>query len=313
MLEATLRRYRCTGCEHVWRQDASRAAEPRAKPSRRGLRWALEGIVHQHPTVARAAEGLGVAWHTANDAVPAKGKRVLIDHPDRLDGVTAIGVDQHVRRRTGRGDKHVTVIIDLTAIHDGTGPARLSDMVEGRSEQAFTTRPAERSRAWRDHRVEVIAMDGFTGFTTATTEGPLTAPAPYPADDHGAPGPRRRSSPPRAAGPAHRPAALVPTRRNGAVTLRGSSHPRCHLHQTMHRCKPRSCILQHLGRRRLLTWKRGDDKIPVIHFPDAGDPPTLGQDGSDPTRSLAHPRAMLVRQHVSVLSPRTKDELVERS
>ena len=136
--------------------------------------------MHQHPTVARAAEGLGVAWHTANDAVPAKGKRVLIDHPDRLDGVTAIGVDQHVRRRTGRGDKHVTVIIDLTAIHDGTGPARLSDMVEGRSEQAFTTRPAERSRAWRDHRVEVIAMDGFTGFTTATTEGPLTRSRRWP-------------------------------------------------------------------------------------------------------------------------------------
>ncbi len=27
----TIRRYRCTGCGHVWRQDTSRAAEPRAK------------------------------------------------------------------------------------------------------------------------------------------------------------------------------------------------------------------------------------------------------------------------------------------
>jgi hypothetical protein len=35
----TVRRYCCTGCGHVWRQDTSRAAEPRAKLSRRGLRW----------------------------------------------------------------------------------------------------------------------------------------------------------------------------------------------------------------------------------------------------------------------------------
>jgi hypothetical protein len=47
-LLVTVRRYRCTGCGHVWRQDTSRAAEPRAKLSRRGLRWAQEGIVIQH-------------------------------------------------------------------------------------------------------------------------------------------------------------------------------------------------------------------------------------------------------------------------
>lgn len=33
---------------------------------------------------------LWVVWHTANDAVLAEGKRVLIDQPDRLDGVIAI-------------------------------------------------------------------------------------------------------------------------------------------------------------------------------------------------------------------------------
>jgi hypothetical protein len=42
------------------------------KLSRRWLRWALEGIVVQHLTVARVAEGLGVAWNTANDAVLAE-------------------------------------------------------------------------------------------------------------------------------------------------------------------------------------------------------------------------------------------------
>ena len=71
----------------MWRQDTSRAAEPRAKLSRRGLRWALEGLVVEHLTVARVAEGLGVSWNTANNAVLAEGQRVLIDDPHRFDGV----------------------------------------------------------------------------------------------------------------------------------------------------------------------------------------------------------------------------------
>ena len=97
-LLVTIRRYRCTGCGHVWRQDTTRAAEPRARLSRRGLRWALESIVLAHLTVARIAEGLGVAWNTANDAVLAEGRRVLIDDPARFDGVRVVGVDEHVVR-----------------------------------------------------------------------------------------------------------------------------------------------------------------------------------------------------------------------
>jgi transposase len=168
-LLVTIRRYRCTECGHVWRQDTSRAAEPRAKLSRAGLRWALDGIVCQHLTVARVAEGLGVAWNTANDAVLAEGQRVLINDPGRFDGVQVIGVDEHVWRHTRRGDKYVTVIIDLTPVRDRTGPARLLDMVEGRSKQAFKTWLAARPEAWRAG-LEVVAMDGFTGFKTATTE-----------------------------------------------------------------------------------------------------------------------------------------------
>jgi transposase len=60
------------------------------------------------------------------------------------------------------------VIIDLTGIRDGTGPARLLDMVQGRSEQAFKTWLSQRPKDWRDG-IEVVAMDGFTGFKTATT------------------------------------------------------------------------------------------------------------------------------------------------
>jgi transposase len=168
-LLVTVRRYRCAGCRHVWRQDSTKAADPRAKLSRRALRWALEALVCQHLSVARVADGLAVSWNTANNAVLAEGRRVLIEDPDRFDGVRVIGVDEHVWRHTRRGDKYVTVIIDLTPVQNKTGPARLLDMVEGRSKRAFKTWLADRPRSWRD-AVEVVAMDGFTGFKTATTE-----------------------------------------------------------------------------------------------------------------------------------------------
>ncbi|QBJ20475.1 ISL3 family transposase [Kocuria marina subsp. indica] len=169
VLLITVRRYRCSECGHVWRQDMSKAAEPRSKLSRRALRWALEALVVDHLTIARIAESLAVSWNTANDAVLAEGRRVLIDDPKRFDGVRVLGVDEHVWRHTRRGDRYVTVIIDLTPIRDNTGPARLLDMVEGRSKQAFKTWLAARPKQWRAG-VEVVAMDGFTGFKTATTE-----------------------------------------------------------------------------------------------------------------------------------------------
>ncbi|ALB03364.1 ISL3 family transposase [Kocuria palustris] len=169
VLLITVRRYRCSECGHVWRQDMSKAAEPRSKLSRRALRWALEALVVDHLTIARIAEGLAVSWNTANDAVLAEGRRVLIDDPKRFDGVRVLGVDEHVWRHTRRGDRYVTVIIDLTPIRDNTGPARLLDMVEDRSKQAFKTWLAARPKQWRAG-VEVVAMDGFTGFKTATTE-----------------------------------------------------------------------------------------------------------------------------------------------
>ena len=55
------------------------------------------------------------------------------------------------------------MIIDLSPVRDRTGPARLLDMVEGRSKQAFQRWLADRDPAWRD-QIEVVAMDGFTGF-----------------------------------------------------------------------------------------------------------------------------------------------------
>lgn len=99
----------------------------------------------------------------------AEGQRVLINDPARFNGVRVVGVDEHMWRHTRRGDKYVTVIIDLTGPHTDTGPARLLDMVQGRTKQAFKRWLEARPKAWREG-VEVIAMDGFTGYKTATLE-----------------------------------------------------------------------------------------------------------------------------------------------
>jgi len=86
-----------------------------------------------------------------------------------LHGVRVLGVDEHCWRHTRRGDKFVTVIIDLTPVRDGTGPARLLDMVEGRSKQVFKTWLQAQTAQFRNG-IEVVAMDGFTGFKTAAAE-----------------------------------------------------------------------------------------------------------------------------------------------
>jgi transposase len=85
--------------------------------------------------------------------------------------VRVIGVDEHRWSHTRRPgeDGFVTVIIDLTPVLEGTGRARLLDLVPGRSSAALKTWLSAQTAAFRD-QVEVVAMDGFGGYKTATTE-----------------------------------------------------------------------------------------------------------------------------------------------
>lgn len=63
----------------------------------------------------------------------------------------------------------VTVILDVTPIRDRRGPSRLLDMVPGRSKKVFQTWLASQPHTWREN-IEVVAMDGFTRFTSAAAE-----------------------------------------------------------------------------------------------------------------------------------------------
>lgn len=164
-----VRRYRCPDCARVWRQDTTSAAAPKAKLSRHAVLWALKSVVIDRMSIARVAASLAASWHTVNTAVLEAGQQLLINDPSRFDGVEVLGVDEHCWRHTGRGSHYVTVIIDLTPIRNGTGPARLLDMVEGRSKKVFKSWLDEQSQHFRDG-IEVVAMDGFTGFKTAAAE-----------------------------------------------------------------------------------------------------------------------------------------------
>ena len=96
MLLVTVRRYRCAELRARVAPGHQQGRRAAGEVVPAGVRWALEGLVVAHLTVARVAEGLAVSWNTANDAVLAEGKRVLIDDPHRFDGVAVIGVDEHV-------------------------------------------------------------------------------------------------------------------------------------------------------------------------------------------------------------------------
>ncbi len=164
-----VRRYRCPDCARVWREDLTKVAAPRAKLSRPAVLWALKCLVIDRMSISRIAASLGAAWHTVNTAILATGQQLLVDDPNRFDGVRVLGVDEHVWRHTPFGSKYVTVIIDLTPVRDKTGPSRLLDIVQGRSKKVFKTWLTTQSREFRAG-VEEIAMDGFTGYKSAATE-----------------------------------------------------------------------------------------------------------------------------------------------
>lgn len=124
----------------MWRHRLRAVARRRSRLTRAAGMWALAAVVLDHVAVSSVARILGIAWHTAHTAVAELGLELLIGHPARLDNVAVVGVDEHCWRHIGfASDRFVTVIVDLTPVHDRSGPARLLDLVEGRSASVFQT------------------------------------------------------------------------------------------------------------------------------------------------------------------------------
>lgn len=159
------RRYECRGCGGAWEDDLSRVAADGRRLTERAAWWAVASVVLDAMSVRSVAATLGCSWDCANDAVLAKGMKHLAGDEHRLDGVTHLGVDEHVWRHTPRGSRYVTVVVDLTPRRDGR-PARLLDVAEGRSGTAFAGWFASRSEEFR-RNVRVVAMDAFAGYKHA--------------------------------------------------------------------------------------------------------------------------------------------------
>ncbi len=168
-LQVRAPRYRCRNCGRVWRHRLRTVAAPRSKLTHSAVWFALQEVVLDHCSISAVAAVLQSAWGTIHDAVTELGQQVLIGHPERLEGVQVIGVDEHCWRHTRHGDKYVTVVSDLTPGRDDTGTARLLDMVPGRSKEVFKTWLEAQTAEFRAG-VEIVAMDGFTGYKSATTE-----------------------------------------------------------------------------------------------------------------------------------------------
>jgi transposase len=173
-LQVRVPRYRCVNgsCEReVFAHNTDRLARRGASTTRRCARYICRRLMIDRATVASVARELGLSWDTVNTIAMDATQMIVATDTTRLDGVTVIGVDEHRWSHTRRRgeDGYVTVIIDLTPVLDGTGRARLLDLVPGRSAAAFKTWLAQQSSAFRD-QVEVVAMDGFTGYKTAAAE-----------------------------------------------------------------------------------------------------------------------------------------------
>jgi len=172
-LRVRVPRYRCThhGCaREVFCHDTSRLARPGWSTTRRCAQFVLRRLMIDRTTVSAVARELGRSWDTVNSIAVEATRMLLAADSTRLDGVRVLGVDEHrwAHTRHADGDGFVTVIVDLTAVVDGTGRARLLDLVPGRSAAAMAGWLAARSPEFRA-RVEIVAMDGFGGYKNAAS------------------------------------------------------------------------------------------------------------------------------------------------
>uniref|UniRef100_UPI00114215B4 ISL3 family transposase n=1 Tax=Microbacterium lacticum TaxID=33885 RepID=UPI00114215B4 len=143
----------------------------RGSITKRTIAWAIGQLRGEHATIAGLARQLGTSWKTVWRAVEPELVRLAADE-SRFDGVTTLGVDEHVWHHVDprkRGPKELTGMVDLTRDEHGRVRARLLDLVPGRSGKAYATWLGERGDAFRKN-VEVAALDPFAGYKTAIND-----------------------------------------------------------------------------------------------------------------------------------------------
>ncbi len=150
-------------CEkNTWTEEHD-AIAPRAVLTERARQWAFEQVGFHDRAVARVAAQLGVAWHTIMTQVIERGAP-LVDDPNRLDGVSAIGVDE-------------TSFLRATGTHPTLYATGVADLTPGGRRGCWTWSPAgpggccaagwpPGTQAWRA-AIVTASLDPFRGYATA--------------------------------------------------------------------------------------------------------------------------------------------------
>ena len=149
--------WRCTEprCPQQTWTETSEAIRARCVLTERARREACRRVGQDGHTVAAVAAEFGVGWGTVMTAVRDYGVP-LVDDPNRLEQVHAIGVDEtaFLAATPTSGTAFATGIVALN------GRARLLDVVPGRSGNALSTWVSRRDQGWRDN-IAVTALDPF--------------------------------------------------------------------------------------------------------------------------------------------------------
>jgi len=138
-----------------WTEDVAEIAAARLVMTDRAGRWVTEQVGRRGRTVNELAVEWGADWHTINDAVIAYGTP-LVEHPDRIGAVSALGLDEVLFARCGRWRRQAwsTSIVDV-------GRGQLLDVIEGRSAATACEWLAARPQAWLDAiRWAVLDLSG---------------------------------------------------------------------------------------------------------------------------------------------------------
>jgi transposase len=130
------------------------AIAPRAALTERAREEVCRQVGEDADAVAGVAADFGVGWQTAMRAVIDCGQR-LIDDPTRLDGVTALGLDEtaFLTPSPQHGSVYVTGMVDVRA-------GRLLDVVAGRSAAAVRGWLDDRDPAWLA-RIGEVTIDPY--------------------------------------------------------------------------------------------------------------------------------------------------------
>lgn len=170
------RMWRCreSGCPGgVLTEQDDALARPRALLSRRAFWWAIGRLRRENVSVLGLARQLGTTWRTVWKAI-APLLQQMADDQTRFEGVTCLGVDEHVWHHVstrpiddgGRGPKELTGMVDLSRDSKGKTHARLLDLRPGRSGAVYADWLKERNESFRVG-IKVATLDPFHGYKNA--------------------------------------------------------------------------------------------------------------------------------------------------